>query len=73
MIQTERITTEDGRTLIRTYSDAGKMILQEQTGILYNEAVDVEGKYTYTESDQPSDDLLTAEQALSILMGGDGE
>ena len=73
MIQIERITTEDGRTLIRTYSDAGKMILQEQTGILYSEAVDVEGKYTYTESDQPSDDLLTAEEALSILMGGDGE
>lgn len=73
MIQTEYITTEDGRTLIRTYSDAGKMILQEQTGILYSEAVDVEGKYTYTESDQPNDDLLTAEQALSILMGGDGE
>jgi len=73
MIQTEYITTEDGRTLIRTYSDAGKMILQEQTGILYSEAVDVEGKYTYTESEQPSDDLLTAEQALSILMGGDGE
>lgn len=73
MLRTELLTREDGVTLVRTYSDAGQLILQNETGLLYDEAVDVENSgYTYTESDQMSDDTLTAEQALDILMGGDG-
>lgn len=36
--------------MIRTYSDAGLRILQEQTGIVYDEAIDVEPcAYSYTE------------------------
>ncbi len=73
MLRTETLTREDGVTLVRTYSDAGRLILQNETGLLYDEAVDVENSgYTYTESDQMSDDTLTAEQVLDILMGGDG-
>lgn len=38
--------------LIRTYSDAGKYIVQQETGIEYEEAVDVPNKYTYRESNK---------------------
>lgn len=41
-----------GENLIKTYSDAGKYILQNETGCKYSEAIDVEGKYTYTETDE---------------------
>lgn len=41
-------------TLIRRYSDAGFMLLQNETGIKYSEAVDVVPcRYTYTETDEP--------------------
>lgn len=74
MLRTEILSRDDGTNLIRTYSDRGFLIQQDQTGALYSEAVDVEGKgYTYTETNQMSDDILTAEQALDILMGGDGD
>jgi hypothetical protein len=47
------ITRTDGVVLNRTYSDAGYFILQNETGIKYSEAVDVEGApYTYTETDE---------------------
>lgn len=74
MIITETLTRDDGATLLRRYSDAGYMIRQNETGALYSEAVDVENApYTYTETDQPvPDDEISAEEALSILMGGDG-
>ena len=48
MIQTQMIGDR-----IRTYSDAGMKIRQDQTGILYYDAVDVPNKYTYTETDIP--------------------
>lgn len=68
MIQTEQVGER-----IRTYSDEGMQIKQDQTGILYYDAVDIPGKYTYTETDIPIEDMdITAEQALDILMGGDG-
>lgn len=52
MIVTERI--EGSTDLIKTYSDAGMMILQEQTGIMYSEAIDVDyAGYTYAETDIP--------------------
>ena len=41
-----------GKNLIRTYSDANKYIIQNETGIKYAEAIDVPNKYTYTESDE---------------------
>lgn len=44
-------TRKDGVRLYRTYSDAGHIIRQEQTGAEYTEAVDVEdAPYTYTET-----------------------
>ena len=45
--------TEDGRLLIRTKSDRNMKIRQDQTGILYDEAIDVSDHYTYTETDIP--------------------
>lgn len=45
-------TRSDGVELYRTYSDAGYLIRQEQTGAEYSEAIDVEGAtYTYTETE----------------------
>lgn len=55
MIVTEYYKTRsDGVVLNRTFSDAGMIILQSETGIEYSEAIDVEGAlYTYTETDKP--------------------
>ncbi len=49
----------DGTKLYRTYSDAGKQIIQNETGVLFDDAVDVEGAtYTYSETDT---DITTPE------------
>ena len=49
MIQTELL--KNG-TLIRHYSDEGKMLLQVETGLEYAEAVDVVPcQYTYEETE----------------------
>lgn len=49
MLQTELL--KNG-TLIRHYSDEGKMLNQVETGIEYSEAVDVVPcRYTYEEQD----------------------
>ena len=55
MIQREfYIQRKDDVKLYRTYSDAGMMIRQDQTGVEYIEAIDVEGApYTYTETETP--------------------
>lgn len=37
------MTREDGVNLYRTYSDENYKIMQVQTGIIYDEAIDVEG------------------------------
>ena len=54
MVVTEfYMTRTDGVKLYRTYSDEGKMLIQNETGIKYAEAVDVENSgYTYTETDE---------------------
>lgn len=54
MIVTEfYMTRTDGVKLFRTYSDNGKMMLQNETGIKYAEAIDVENSgYTYSETDE---------------------
>ena len=50
MIQVEYLN--DG-TLIRHYSDAGFMLLQNETGIKYTDPIDlVPCRYTYTETDE---------------------
>ena len=47
---------KDGVNLYRTYSDSGMMIVQNETGVEYAEAIDVEGApYTYAETNKPID------------------
>ena len=66
IVKEEYKTRADGVKLYRTYSDEGKLIIQNETGILYSEAIDVENApYTYTESDE--DVELTAEEAIAEL------
>ena len=72
MIITEYYTTrKDGVVLNRTYSDAGFYIIQNETGIEYSEAVDVEGApYTYSETDKPVEietDEATEQDYISAL------
>ena len=78
-------TRSDGVELYRTYSDAGYLIRQVETGAEYSEAIDVaDAPYTYTETDKiiPDDfDIETAsveqlrerltdtETAAKILLG----
>lgn len=51
-------TREDGINLYRTYSDENKIIKQVETGIEYDEAIDIEGSsYTYIETDKYIDEL----------------
>lgn len=62
-------TRSDGVRLFRTYSDAGVLIRQTQTGAEYSEAVDVEdAPYTYTETDTPIETPeMTNEEMLAEL------
>lgn len=79
MIQREFYTQrKDGVKLYRTYSDAGTMIRQNETGVEYAEAIDVEGaSYTYTETETKikvpetttEERLQDAETALGIMFG----
>ena len=75
MIVTEFYKTrEDGVRLFRTYSDEDFMILQDETQILYVEAIDVENSgNTYTETDIPVDEDIPDGTALKILLGGDAD
>lgn len=65
------LTQPDGTKLYRTYSDKSLMIRQVETGIEYDEAVDVEtSNYTYVETDKPcAGDDITDEEAFDIIMG----
>lgn len=68
MIVTENMSREDGVKLIHTYSDEGKKLLQNETGIVYDEAIDVEGSgYTYTETDEYVEDEATEENYQEAL------
>ena len=69
IVREECKTRSDGVKLYRTYSDAGKSVIQNETGIEYTEAIDVEGApYTYSEgNDLPE---LSSEEALEIILGG---
>lgn len=62
-------TRKDGVSLYRTYSDAGYLIRQTQTGAEYTEAVDVaDAPYTYTETDTPiKTPEMTTEEMLAEL------
>ena len=66
-------TRKDGVNLYRTYSDESKYIIQNETGIKYGEAIDVENTpYTYSESDEELPEL-SAEEVLDIILGGEAE
>ena len=79
MIKRELYTQrKDGVKLYRTYSDARMIIRQNETGVEYAEAIDVESaSYAYTETETPIETLeLTteerlqdAETALGIMFG----
>lgn len=46
-------TRKDGVRLYRTYSDTNHYIKQNETGALYDEAIDVENApYTYSETNE---------------------
>lgn len=58
--------------LIRHYSDAGKMILQIETGALYSEAIDVTPcKYTYEESEDLCEESyeISGEEFIDMIEG----
>ena len=75
------MTREDGMKLYRTYSNEGFLILQVETGNLYDEAIDPEDvERLYEETDIPiekeensleenEDELLEKAQAYEILIG----
>ena len=79
MIQREFYTQrKDDVKLYRTYSDAGMMIRQNETGAEYAEAIDVEGAtYAYTETETPietpemttEERVQDAETALESMCG----
>jgi hypothetical protein len=57
-------TRTDGVELYKTYSDAGYLIRQAETGAEYDEAIDVAGtSYTYTETDKLVTDNFDIETA----------
>lgn len=62
-------TRKDGVSLYRTYSDAGCLIRQTQTGAEYAEAIDVaDAPYTYTETETPiKTPEMTTEEMLAEL------
>ena len=67
MILTEYLN--DG-TLIKHYSDAGYLLLQNETGIKYADPVDVVPcRYTYTETDElaKEDEEITGDEFLSMV------
>lgn len=65
MIKTK--TRTDG--LIRTYSDAGKMIQKVGTDEFYDVAIDLaSARYSYTETDIDSE--ISDSEALEIITGG---
>lgn len=57
MVKTELyMTREDGVKLYRTFSTDGFAVRQVETGIVYSEAVDIEGApYTYEETDEKTE------------------
>lgn len=69
MIVAKNVTI-NGKTYIRTYSDAGRYLIRED-GAAYEEAVDVENSgHTYVEGDVMPDIEITAEEALKIITEG---
>lgn len=67
------VESVDDDTRERRYSDKNVMLRQVETGILYEDAVDViPCKYTYEESDVPIESITVAE-TNPITTEGNGE
>ena len=64
MLIQENITV-NGTDLVKTYSEL-YMIKQVETGILYAEAIDVPGKYTYEETNIQKPDMELLEEVKEI-------
>lgn len=63
-------TRSDGVKLYRSYSDIGRMIKQNETGMVYDAAIDIENApYTYIETEESAD--ISSEEALEIILGGE--
>lgn len=64
----------DNPDLVRRYSDQGYYIRNDQTGFEYEEAIDLIGKHTYTETNRlvpvniDETDGEEAKEALHILL-----
>lgn len=68
IVREEYKTRADGVKLFRNYSDEGRKLIQNETGIVYDEAIDVENApYTYTESEEFVESEATAEDYESAL------
>lgn len=62
-------TRKDGVKLYHIYSDIGGLLKQVETGIVYDDIVDVENApYTYEEI--PDETEISDKEALNILTGG---
>lgn len=56
-------TRKDGVKLFKSYSDQNFYIIQNETGVEYSEAIDVENApYTYTETDKPIETEVLEEE-----------
>jgi hypothetical protein len=73
IVREEHMIRSDGVKLFRTYSDENRKIIQNETGIIFAEAIDVENApYTYCESTEVIEVAeMTAEEALAIILGGE--
>ena len=66
-------TRSDGINLYRTYSDEDVKIYQNQTGVIFESAVDVENSgFTYSETDEKIITEVSAEEVLNLILGGNG-
>lgn len=71
MLRTEYV---DNNTRIRHWSDMGMQLRQNETGILYEDAVDyLPCAYTYTETDIPIEDWEEPETMVSSKNIPNGE
>lgn len=52
MLVKEILDMSNGNSLVKHYSDNKKYIIQVETGNKYEEAIDVEGRYTYVETEE---------------------
>lgn len=65
MIKTEYL--HDG-TLIKHYSDKGFLLLQNETGIKYSEAIDlIPCQYTYTETNELEQEEIPDEEFVDMI------